>query len=357
MANTVAKVTGGTFTGGLRSAGFVNNLGLSLAAGTLTITDASGSALSADNCGWVSVPSTTAGRVVSLKVTAPASFNDDVHASSDLTNLGFGITESAAWGNDAPFFLYVVNRGNSNLDGADGSSVFALARSPCMYTSPSSANDIGDTGAIPTNDSQNVILILDDVTVANYTSLPMQLIGSIRMQWSAANTDWTVQTLGNTDGLGETALNNTFATRWQMPQAQSGASAGTFWIANGGTAPTFSADQYKYELDRNGRCHVEYYSTGDGGTDGAGAVNARLSLPYTIPSGQVDQFNGGIAYIEAATTLSSGSMGIHFFQETTSYVEFRYLDAAAVPTAVTNAMFSNGTRTARGSFTFNAFSN
>lgn len=354
-----AKATNGIIEySGANTPGWISNLGISLASGTLTIVDAEGAALSPTNPGWVTVPNTTAGLLKTLKVTAPASFNDDAHASSsDLTGLGFGITESAAWGNDMPFFLYVINRANSNIDGADGSSVFALARNPCLHTSPSAANDIGDTGSIPVNDSQNVILILDDVTVANYTSLPMQLIGAIRMQWSSANTDWTVQTLGNTDGLGEQALNKTFATRWQMPAAQNGASSGTLWLPNGGTAPTFSGDQYKWELDRNGRVHVEFNCTGDGGTDGAGAVNARLSLPCTIPSGQCDQFNHGAGYFDSATTLTSGAQVMCYFAENTSYVEFRYLDAAAVPTAVTNAMFSNGGRNARGSFTFNAFSN
>jgi len=81
--------------GGALNPGWVSNLGMSLSGGTLTIVDAGGAALSASNPGFVTVPSTTGGQLVTLKVTAGGAFNDDANASSDLTNLGFGITEAS----------------------------------------------------------------------------------------------------------------------------------------------------------------------------------------------------------------------------------------------------------------------
>lgn len=227
--------------------------------------------------------STTAGQQVTLKVTSGGAFNDDSHASSDLTNLGFGITETANWAEDVPYFLYVANRGNANVDGSDGNSVFFLSRVPHLTSTPSSANDIGDTGAIPVNDSQNVILILSDVTIANYTSKPVELIGAIRMRWASATTDWTVQALGQTDGVGESALQKTFSTQWIMPTGQNGAASGSYFSVLAGTAPTYTSENSnKYSINKYGEVfHKFVFSNTVGGTAGAGGNFLVLAAPYT----------------------------------------------------------------------------
>lgn len=342
--------------------GWVNNLGISLSAGTLTITDASGSALSTTNIGYVTVPSTSAGQVVALKVTAPASFNDDAHASSDLTSLGFGITESANWAVDHPFFLYVANRANSDLDGNDGSSVFFLARNPCLTSTPSDSNNIGDsglTGVIPVNDSQNVILILDDVTIANYTSLPCQLIGALRMRWATATTDWTVQTIGNNDGFGKTQLDKTFATTWSFPQAQNGAETSTFFDNSaGGTAPTFTTNIYGFKINPDGTVFCNGYLNAGGGTAGSGAFVARMALPYTastLASATVADTVIGTAL--GATTITGGTFALGSIANAVSYVDLYYMSSLTTISAITNAMFSGAAsaRTVSFSFKFNAF--
>ena len=284
---------------GANTPGWLSNLGISLSGGVLSIVDAQGAALTQSNPGWVTVPSTTAGQMVTLKVTVGGSFNDDAHASSDLTNVGFGITEAAHWANDMPFFLYVVNRANSNIDGADGSSAFFLARDWRMSTTPSSADDIGDTGAIPANDSQTVILILDDVTVANYTSLPCQLVGSLRMQWSTTTDDWTVQALGNTDGLGFPQVRKTLATTWTFPQGQNGADATSYLFANGGTAPVFGNNEYKYVIYENGNVEIHFDLDNDGGTDGSGAVTTFVATPYATTFAYTNRV--GCGYVSSAT--------------------------------------------------------
>ena len=91
--------------GGANTPGWVSNLGISLSGGTLTITDAQGAPITDQNPGFVTLPSTTNGQIVTLKVTGTYRFNDDSNASSDLTNLGFGITETADWQADVPFFI------------------------------------------------------------------------------------------------------------------------------------------------------------------------------------------------------------------------------------------------------------
>jgi hypothetical protein len=282
--STIGYAMNAETVNGQGAPGLVSNLGVTLTAGTMTITDASGASLSVQNSGYVSVPSNTPGRVASLKITAPYSFSDDNNAASDLAGLGFGITETSNWSNDMPFFLYAVNRNNSNLDGADGHSAFFLSRSFAMQTTPSDVNDVGDTDAMPSNDSQDVIVLLGSYTKSNYVSLPCQLIGAMRMRWSSATADWTVQPLGNTDGIGTAQLTKTFGTTWVFPAGQSGASSGSFLRPNGGSVPFFSSQNFEYTIEPTGAFRIYVNLSGDGGFDGSGSVNTLLTVPYTIRS-------------------------------------------------------------------------
>lgn len=342
---------------GANTPGWVSNLGLSLSGGVLTVVDAQGAALSPSNPGWVTVPSTTGGQMVTLKVTVGGVMNDDVNASSDLTNLGFGIDETANWAVDVPFWVYVVNRANSNIDGADGSSVFMVARNPCMYTTGSVANDIGDTGAIPTNDSEIVMLIMDDVTVANYTSLPATLVATFRMRWSTVTDDWTVQSLGTSDGFGWPALNKQFSRTWSFPTGQNGAGSSTTHIrANAGTAPEFVTNDYSYKIRSNGLVDIGARLTGDNGTDGAGAVATHVTLPYMVRTrvaSSVEESVIGTAL--GATTITGGAIAIGSFVDANQYVGLQYPSSATNISNITNAMFSNGGRTIQLNFSYNAF--
>jgi len=348
MAINSRNVNGVQESGGALIPGWLSNLGMTLSAGTLTITDAGGTALSTTNPGYVTMPSTTGGLTVCLRVTAGGTFNDDAHASSSLTNLGFGITEAAAWANDMPYFLYVVNRANSNIDGADGSSAFFISRSPCMATTPSSGDDIGDTGAIPVNDSQNVILISDDVTVANYVSLPCQLIGAFRMQWSTVTDDWTVSALGNNDGIGRTQLEKIFSTVWTMPLGQNGASAGTYILPNGGTAMIFGTNDYTYKINNNGFVHAIIMMDNDGGTDGVGAVGTQIALPYANLS--------ALGYIHSSAEVQAGGAftGDHLYVKGTGQTAYIILRDDQ-DGDLNLASFTNADRRINTSFFFRAF--
>ena len=299
---TWREIFAATITAGATTPGWMNNLGLdydTIVADTLVISDSGGVVLSGTNRGYVTVPSTTAGQLVVLEVSAGGSFIDDGGAS-DLTNLGWGITETAHLAEDRPFFLYVVNRANSDINGADGNSAFFISANPCLRTTPAAANDIGDTSAIPVNDTQDVILIMDAVTVANYVSLPCQLIGAFRMQWSTTTDDWTVQALSNRDGLGSSALDATFSTVWTMPVNQMGAiqQAGpkdTYLIVAGGDNTTdvpvwatTSYGDYTYTLKANGDVHIIFSTTNEGNcTNGDVAGQLKLSLPYAAHAEQI----------------------------------------------------------------------
>lgn len=318
-------------------------LTLSLSGGTLTVT-CNNATCSDANPGYVVMNSTTAGQKVTLRVNTAYSIVDDA-GTSDFTNLGFGITETANWGNDLPFFIYAVNRGNAAFDGSDGNSTFIIARAPNLSTTSSSGNDIGDTGAIPVNDSETVMIVLDDVTIANYTSLPTELIGAIRMQWSTTTDDWTIQTLGQTDGISNEALNKTFATEWTFPTGQNGADANQH---NGGTnTPVFSNYSSAYWLNREGQIRLYFNMNGDGGTDGSGGSNFTVYIPNIIssPSGNL---NPGFCDINA-----TGQASMSIVEVTAGQVSLNF--KAADRTAFIHSHFGNGLRTVSCTVIYQAF--
>jgi hypothetical protein len=183
---------------GTNSPGWVSNLGIDYDSGIFRIVANDGTELSATNFGYLTAKSTTAGLNQSLKVTYSATFQDAA-AASNLINMGLGIEEGTS--QRSQFFIYVANRGNSNIDGVDGSSVFFISRSSTLSTTPSASTNIGDTGAIPATDTVSSIFIMQNVTIADYTSLPATLIGAFEMDWDTGPNDWTVTALDNNTGL------------------------------------------------------------------------------------------------------------------------------------------------------------
>lgn len=323
---------------GSQTPGWISNLGISYAAGVFTITDASGSTLHAENPGWITMPSTTVGRFVALKVTTAFSFQDDAHATSHMTNRGFGVTEAADWAEDRPFFLYAVNKANLDFTGADGASSFFISAVPHLTTSPS---DMGDTAASASNDLQSSGMILDDVTPGDYASLPCRLIGAFRMRWSTTTDDWTVQTLAAGDGIGEQNLAMTFSKKWVMPLAQGGAVAGKYFADNGGTAPVFTTNLYFYYLDRDGRVRIEMHFTGDGGTDGSGAVQTIIGVPYKASTtASFVQYTGFLTVQVNAAIAGLGTL--IFGSNSSTPTALAYLDVDAFD-VVTLDQFTNAT--------------
>lgn len=341
----------------LTSPGYTSNLGISLSAGVLSIVDSTGAAISSTNPGWVCVPSTTAGLYTTLQVTVGGAFNDDSHASSSLTNFGFGITEAADWAQDVPFFIYAVNRANSDIDGVDGSSVFCLARNPAMASTPTSPNNIGDFDSNPVTDDQTSILIMDQVTVANYTSLPCILIGALRMRWSTTTDDWTVQTLGAKDGIGPEQLQKIFATTWTYPTGQNGAASSTHVLANGGTAPLFSTTNYSYLISSDGSVFLQVAVSGDGGTDGVGAVSIQIAVPYASGWGYNNVSGGNFQVVNPTdgelVAIANIDNGLSYITLSVPQVSGTALQNNLDP--VQNGDFTNGGRNILGNFRYKAF--
>jgi len=241
------------------------NLSFTHSAGTLTLAGADGTALSATNPGYVVMPSNaTEGRMVLHSITA-----NDTLTVSDLTGNTFGTTAAIAWGNDLPLYVgFMADSSDANLEPI-------ISRLPHIGVSPASSANIGDPSAANA-DQEYSVFAWNDITEGNYQDMQVGLIGSLRATKAVTTDAWTLTALDAKDGVGRFNDNRMF----EYPLNQNGAAAGTYIPANGGTAPIFTTNEYQYSISRDGLCTAQSLQSGDGGTDGAGAVVAFLTLPY-----------------------------------------------------------------------------
>jgi hypothetical protein len=280
--------------GGANAPGWTNNLGLTYASSTLTITDAQGAALSTTNPGWVTVPSTTAGTVVPMEVTAAWSgsngnyFIDDGGAS-DIVGEEFGVTTSVAWANPRPFFLYAC------MQDADAGVAFAISPNPCASVVPATANIGYHANPAATPSDNNFFFLCEADPTTAFDTNPCVKIGAINMVMSASD-DWTVQALATVpSGIGQHFIDAHHAKAWTMPSGQNGATAdagsgGYYYInATSGTPQYWATPanvRYVYTIDQSGYVHVDYNTAiaGNCAAGSAASTNA-LVLPYMQVSG------------------------------------------------------------------------
>lgn len=312
------------FTAGLVP-GFVYNLGVTYAAGVLTVCGADGSALSATNPGIVVLQSkANPGRLKFYRVTANQAFQDDAHASSEIITNLFGATTGIAWGDDCPFFIYAV--GNDNED----TIAFMLSRDPRATVSP--ADTAIGAPDDPVADTETSFFSFDNLDETLYDANPCACIGAIRMRMSASD-DWTVQTLSNKDGIGRFHE----STKFTFPQNQNGAAVGTHLLANGGTPAAFSTESFFYWVGRDGKVKIEVEYASDAGTDGSGAVAVYLALPIQ-DRGCVAGQNSRLGYSEST---GAGNVVTIFRSETSPTEKYRLFSTAG---PFTHATFGNGGR-------------
>lgn len=244
----------------------VSNIGMSYSAGTFTVCSADGTALSASNPGYVTLQSKTAGLLKIVTVTANQTFTDG--SAGQIDNMRWGVSTGVNWANDMPFYLYAI------LNDAENAVAFAISRIPNRVTSPVAAG-IGKAGAV-VNTGQGDMFSLANITVADYESNPCLCIGSFRMQFAGATDSYTVQALNSGDGIG----NFNEQTQFTYPASQNGNATGSYFLANGGTAPIWADQASAYYIDRFGR--ISWIFSSDGinvTTDGVGAVALRAAMP------------------------------------------------------------------------------
>ena len=264
-------------SGSVLSAGlgaFTENMALVLTAGDLRITSANGNIFSSTNIGKVVVPSTSGIRTkVLIDVNTDTHFFVDDTGVSDIIGEEFGVTSGVGWGvGPRPFYIYACNLNNTSAG-----LKFAISPNPTTITVPAATN-LGFHGNPAATPSDKNFFFLSSDDPVNLATKPCALIGRIRMTMSAAD-DWTVIT--DPSGI-ETGVDQApfFGHWYKMQVGQMGGAANTFLKDNGGTAPVFTSNTYLYKIGRDGYVDCDILLNADGGTDGAGAVDAILALPY-----------------------------------------------------------------------------
>lgn len=321
--------------------GFVNNVGCTLSSGRFKITAADGTVFSATNPGTVGITSTTSGKIVSISLTSDAYyFDDDSATSSDIVGNEFGLTSGVAFGDQRPFFIYAVNSDNT----AAGIQ-FAISPDPTRRVTPSSSNDLGYKGVpAATPEDTNFFFLTSTDIRSSHTSKPCICIGTVLMTMSSSD-DWTVATLDSTVGIGNFV---NLTSEFDMSTGQNGAAAVKMFYDNGGTAPSFTSNYKRYRLRMDGI--VEYNFAFQSGTNGAGAVQCRLALPYKAlnPSAEGLWHGCGLINNSGATQNSC----IIRVQEQQKYCYF--LPTGGV-TALNNSNFGAVDNNVFGSITYPAF--
>lgn len=280
------------------------NLGIAYNAGTgvFTVQGQDGTALSATNPAYVTLPSkTTPGRLVRYTITANQTFIDDNGASQIIGNL-FGVTTGVAYASAAPFFIYAVS------NDAQNTIAFMISRYPNATTSPVNTK-IGKVGSAIA-DTQGSMFSLANITVTDYDQNPCLSIGSFRMTMTTSN-DWTVQTLNNSDGIGKFQEGIQFA----VPAGQFGNASGKYFQNNGGVAPGFTTSGFVYYIMMDNK--IEYYQAFvNCNVAGTGIVTLGQSMPFNINDGGLQGPGsldiGGAITLYNISTLALGGNTVIF---------------------------------------------
>lgn len=316
------------------------NCEINYSAGTVTISGKGGVALSATNPCHIGISSNSNGVVALATFTANVTVTDAATSNTD-GNL-FGITD-ANWGNAMPMFFGVIYNGTTPY--------LTLSRLP-YAVSGAAAGDLCQKDDTDCDAQGDVMILATGLTLASFVNLPITQVAWLQATYATTGGAWTFSESRYT------GFNSLYETvRWNFVPAQMGAAAATLLTANGGTAPVFTTTEYTYQINRFGTCTINVYLDADGGTDGASAVGAQLAVPYLFPSGTVSTLFFVNGRINGATTITGAQALSGYLSENTSVINLEYLDAAAVRTSVTNAMFSNGGRAVQTNLSFPAMIN
>lgn len=334
----------GNVVGGVRRIGDTNNLTLSLASGILKI-QCGNADCSTSNPGWVTLPSNTAGQMVTYKITSSPQFGDATAGDSDFVGTGtcsWGTTASVAWGDAMPILLGAFHDGTT--------VVFGMARGP-VFTTGASTN-IGYQDNCPSSaDQKNIIAMTSSNVTSSHANKAFFPIGAVRATKNASD-NYTFSALDDGDGI---QIFYNFGNRdFDMPTGQNGATSGKYGKDNGGTFPTFTADNfYKYKPQMNGDVRISTkLSNTSGGTTGAVAVTTLVPAPYAF-KGSANQRSKGDGFAQGTSLqtyvtseINGASNDIYF-----SYVA----TAPSGTTALQNSQLNTATRNLHFDITFSAY--
>lgn len=331
----------------------LENFSLNLSSGTLTLKDSYGNTISPENPVRIELRHTD-GTIKVYYIREEFTFRDDNNATkSDFLNAGstdgmeFGKTAATAWGNPYPVCIGWLHNGTTAYP--------AFSLDPRFRSSGASSN-IGykQVKASVPSDSNIVAWTSTDITSSHSNSMFVPF-ATCTMTMSSAE-DWTLTvSVTSGDGVGQEALDYNWGVReYTMPTATMGAGTGSYFA--GGIV--FTNQYYLFSITRKtSTLKGRFFLQLDGGTDGSGASDLRLSIPTKVSSVTFDTIRGaGSFYAFGATTITSGVVGYLGTAPSATYFFFRYLDSAATPQSVTNGMFTNGSREVSGTYEVKVFS-
>lgn len=169
----------------------VHRFGISLAAGTFSITAANGVALGMGNPAYVTLSDkTNVGQYNAYVITSGWSFTD-ASGTSDITGNTFGNPTGVATG-ERTFYIYLV------VDDAGTGIQAMISDDPNATLSPVAAAIAAPDDAVAT--AQGDFWSMDNITEADWESNPCVKIGSFRMSMDGSD-DWTVAALTSDVGI------------------------------------------------------------------------------------------------------------------------------------------------------------
>lgn len=274
------------------------NIGISQSSGTtFTVLAEDGTSLSSTNPGYIALQSfANPGQVKRFTVTANQSFTQ-----TGLGNSLFGITTGVNWLNDMPFYLYAV----SNANNGENAITFMISRIPHRTVAPAATN-IGQSGNTLAS-TQGSFFALATITAADYAGAPCLCIGSFRMQYTGATTKWTIQTLVNSDGIGQY---NDGLNIFTLPAGQNGAQSGKHFTANGGTAPAWTSESGIYTIKRDGTVKYLFANNGAISVSGVGSVILTAVIPLAYGVNSTMEMVTGF-FVNASGSAQSGVFALN----------------------------------------------
>lgn len=277
----LAAITGSpeiTVTNGAGSIALTSNAGgsvsgakFTLAAGTFSVTPNSAGSMT-----FVVPSNVTRGNFVRFNTATPFTFVDHSGSSTIAGALfGFQTTDAFEAGLGIPFYMYAAS------DSTDANLGLFITTVPNRFTLSST---IGKTGTASTAALPYDWFALGNPTVANFYNSAVTYVGKFRMV--KVNNDWTVQALSNNDGINLFQDNS-----YVMSQAVLGAAAGSYFLANGGTAPLCTSNgMTQYTFGYGNDLFVDFSMLIS--ADGVGAVQAQFVLPMKGGSGDPATLSG-----------------------------------------------------------------
>lgn len=287
----------------------VHRLGFKYDSSVFSIVGANGQDLSDNNPGYVCIASkSNPGQYLNFRLNSSPSF-EDATGTSTITGQTFGVTSGVAWTNAMPFFVYFVL--NDNEDALQ----VMISRNPSARSSPL-ASSIG-TPSAPVTVNEADFFSFSDVTVSEYDQNPCVYVGCFRMAKATTAVDWTVQALGNNDGVNKDFDGASFL----FPQGQNGAASGSWFSDGGGGAAISIGGSYVYKIFRDGSCFFNFAGSSPV-TTSAATGQLRFHIPYGLGLGNNIAPPGHFAFLQAGTSNYLNYLGWRISGSSVKYMFF-----------------------------------